>query len=146
MHRIVLASVVFISAIAPAIQAQQLIYTPVSPSFGGSSFNSAHVLSIAEIHRPDPPSRSGGELGRPGTTQTDFFVRQLENRILSELSRNITDAIFGEGAEPTGTFSFNDTELNFETLLDGTIVVQIIDLATGSTTTIEIPAFLAALN
>jgi curli production assembly/transport component CsgF len=85
-------------------------------------------------------------LGRNGTTQTDFFVRQLESRILSQLSRDITDAIFGADAEPSGTFSFNQTQLSFETLLDGTIQVEITDLVSGSTTLIEVPAFLTATN
>jgi curli production assembly/transport component CsgF len=132
---------------APVSNAQELVYTPVNPSFGGSSFNSSHLLSIAEIDRPDPPSSGGGAgLGRNGTTQTDFFVRQLESRILSQLSRDITDAIFGADAEPSGTFSFNQTQLSFETLLDGTIQVEITDLVSGSTTLIEVPAFLTATN
>ncbi len=127
--------------------AQELVYTPVSPTFGGNAFNSSHVLAIAEIHRPDPPSASSSDgIAGAGSTQTDFFIRQLESRILSRLSSDITEAIFGEGADPSGTFSFNDTTLNFETLLDGTILVSIVDSTTGEVTTIEVPTFLTGSN
>ena len=142
--RALVLSAVLVFSLSPAAEAQQIIYTPISPSFGGSPFNSAHILALAEINRPDPPSAPGGGAAARGASQTDFFVRQLENRILSRLSSDITDAIFGVGAEPSGTFSFNQTQLNFETLLDGTILVEIIDLTTGGITTIEVPAFLTA--
>lgn len=137
-------TLVYLLAFACYASAQELVYTPVNPSFGGSPFNSSHLLAIAEIHRPEePPSSSSLFDSRSiGSTRTSFFVRQLENRILSRLSLDITNAIFGDDAEPSGTFTFGDTELTFETLLDGTIVVQITDNTTGDTTTIEIPAFL----
>ena len=139
-------AVVYLLAFASYASAQELVYTPVNPSFGGNPFNSSHLLAIAEIHRPDEPS-SDSLLGEStGSTQTSFFVRQLESRILSRLSLDITDAIFGPSAEPSGTFTFNETVLIFETLLDGTIVVQIIDNETGDTTTIEVPAFLTGSN
>jgi curli production assembly/transport component CsgF len=128
----------------PLSQAQELVYTPVNPSFGGSSFNSSHLLSTAEIHRPDPPESDAGAFGDPRSTQTNFFIRQLESRILSRLSLDIVDKIFGDDAEPSGEFVFSDTTISFETLLDGTILLDIVDNATGGTTTIEIPAFLTA--
>ena len=127
--------------------AQELVYTPVNPSFGGSPFNSSHLLAIAEIHRQDPPSSSSPfDFESIVDTQTNFFIRQLESRILSRLSFDITEAIFGESAEPNGTFSFNDTILTFETLLDGSILIEIIDNTTGSSTTIQVPAFLTGSN
>ena len=127
--------------------AQELVYTPVNPSFGGNAFNSSHLLAIAETDRPNPPSsRASAFAASSGATQTDFFIRQLESRILSRLSLDITEAIFGENAEPSGTFAFNDTTLTFETLLDGTILLDIVDNASGATTTIEVPAFLTGSN
>lgn len=127
-----------------SIHAQELVYTPLNPSFGGNSFNSSHLLSIAEIDRPDPPQEAGADPFDQGLSQADLFVRQLESRILSRLSADITDAIFGPEAEPSGEFSFDDTTIGFNTLLDGTVVIAIEDTTTGGLTTIEVPAFLAA--
>lgn len=122
--------------------AQELVYQPVNPSFGGDSFNSSHLLSIANIDRPDPPQDDSAFGNDIGDSQTDFFVRQLESRILSRLSSDITDAIFGPDADPSGTFQFNDTTIAFETLLDGTVQIEITDIASGGVTQIEVPAFL----
>ena len=144
MRKLALWSTFIMLPLWSSAGAQELVYTPISPSFGGSSFNSAHVLAIAEIDRPDPPSFGAGGAADRGATQADFFIRQLENRILSQLSSNITEAIFGDNADPSGTFSFDQTELNFQTLLDGTILIEIVDLSTGGVTTIEVPAFLTA--
>ena len=145
-HAIISQMLAVMSLSCPAL-AQELVYTPVNPSFGGNPFNSSHLLSIAEADRPDPPAASSSAFAAAsGATQTDFFIRQLESRILSRLSLDITDAIFGEGAEPSGTFSFNQTTLSFETLIDGTILLDIVDNATGATTTIEVPAFLTGSN
>lgn len=127
-------------------QAQELVYKPINPSFGGDSFNSSHLLSIANINRPDPPVDATPFGSDADTSQADFFVRQLESRILSRLSSDITDAIFGPDADPTGTFQFDNTTISFETLLDGTVQIEIADLTTGGVTEIEVPGFLAQAN
>ncbi|MBB40350.1 MAG: hypothetical protein CMF01_09740 [Hyphomonas sp.] len=34
---------------APAVSAQELVYTPVNPSFGGNPFNSSHWSAPAKV-------------------------------------------------------------------------------------------------
>ncbi len=128
--------------------AQDLVYTPINPSFGGDPFYSNHLLGIAEINRPDPPRASNpfGSASDAGDSQADLFVRQLESRILSQLSADITDAIFGPNADPSGVFQFDDTTIAFETSLDGSIGIEIIDLSDGAVTEIQIPASLLQTN
>lgn len=124
--------------------AQDLVYKPVNPSFGGDPFNSSHLLSIAGFDRPDPP-RDDDPFGlEPQDSQADFFVRQLESRILSRLSSDITDAIFGPDADPTGTFQFDETTIAFETLLDGSVTIDIINNANGTVTEIVVPGSLVS--
>ena len=139
-------TMVYLIVFTSYASAQELVYTPVNPSFGGNPFNSSHLLATAEVDRPDEDSSSSSFGSASGSTQTSFFVRQLESRILSRLSLDIVDAIFGDDSEPSGQFTFGDTVLTFETLLDGTIVVEIIDTVTGDITTIEVPAFLTGSN
>jgi len=134
---------VFLAFIAGSASSQDLVYQPINPSFGGDPFNSAHLLGIANIDRPDPPASEDPFSDSFEDTQADFFVRQLESRILSRLSADITDAIFGPDADPSGTFAFDDTTIAFETLLDGTVLIQITDTVNGGTTEIEVPGFLA---
>ncbi len=143
MRALLLTATILTLVLPTLTQGQELVYTPTNPSFGGTPFNSSHLLAIAAIHRPDPPA-SDFSFGFDDAenSQTDFFIRQLEARILSRLSADIVNTIFGDDAEPSGNFVFNDTTLAFETLLDGTIVLDIIDNETCDTTTIEIAAFL----
>lgn len=124
-----------------SVSAQELVYTPVNPSFGGSPFNSGHLLAIAEVDRPDPPESDDPEALFGQESQADQFARQLESRILSQLSSDIVDTIFNGDAQ-TGTFAFDTTSVSFERFLDGTIELVIADNATGGTTTVTIPSFL----
>jgi curli production assembly/transport component CsgF len=69
--------------------AQDIVYAPVNPSFGGNPFNSAHLLGIANAQNDfrDPKAAASG-------SQADIFSRQLQSRLLSALWSQIVDAIF----------------------------------------------------
>ena len=85
---------------APAAMAQDLVYTPVNPSFGGNPLNSSHLLAIANAQRQatardaDDGSGTPQTPTTPGSDNADLFVRQLEGRLLSALAAQVTDAIF----------------------------------------------------
>ena len=113
--------------------AQDIVYTPVNPSFGGNAFNSAHLLGIAGAQKPDNPKS-----GRKEETQSELFLRQLQSRLLSALAGQVTDAIFGDNPAENGTVSFGDQVVTFQRGLD-TVLLTVVDLAAGTTTEIEIP-------
>ena len=139
------ASLVCLLVFASNASAQDLVYTPINPSFGGSSFNSSHLLAIAEIDRPDAPEDDSSFLFDSGLSQADQFTRQLESRILSQLSSDIVDKIFN-GTTQSGTLEFGATSRSFERLLDGSVKLAITDATTGGVTNILIPSFLTAQN
>ncbi|TRO95613.1 hypothetical protein FKB34_07830 [Glycocaulis profundi] len=117
-----------------ASAAQDLVYEPVNPNFGGNPFNSAHLLATAEAqNRYTRPGTTG-----LGTSQADLFVRQLQSRLLSGLSAQIADAIFGENPQESGTLVFGNQTITFQRGLDS-ITLTIFDSDTGETTTIVIP-------
>lgn len=116
---------------APAA-AQELVYTPINPSFGGSPLNSSHLLGVANAQNPySAPDR-------PSATQAESFRRQLESRLLSAATRSIANTIFDEESPPTGRFEFQGQVIEYERREDLTRIV-ITDLATGGQTVIEIP-------
>ena len=139
-----IAIAVGLGLVSSVAAAQDITFQFNNPSFGGNSFNSAHLLGIAEFDRPDPPRDDDGVFGADiaEVTQADLFAQQLERTILGRLSGDITDAIFGENAEPSGSFRFDNTTVAFETELDGTIIVTIGDTLGSGESTIEIPSFL----
>jgi len=114
---------------------QDIVYTPINPSFGGNPFNSAHLLSIANAQNdfePEPAETS---------TQSDLdrFIRSLQSRLLSSLSSQVANAIFGEDAQDEGTIVFGDQTISFVRGLDG--IELTITEADGSQTVITVPVF-----
>jgi len=131
---ILASSVLGIAAAMPA-QAQDMVYQPVDPSFGGNPFNSSHLLGIANAQNDykDPNAASSN-------SQADIFARQLQSRLLSALSSQIVDAIFGENPQESGTISFGGQTIEFVRSLTE-VTLTITDDDTGEVTTIVIPTF-----
>lgn len=127
------STVFFMLTAAPAL-AQELIYEPVNPSFGGDSFNSAHLIGIANAQNSykDPRSES------KENSQMDQFVRQLQSRLLSSLAAQVNDAIFGENPQESGTITFGDQVITFQRGIDS-VQLTIEDLVAGTRTEISIP-------
>jgi curli production assembly/transport component CsgF len=120
---------------SPAL-AQDITYQPVDPSFGGNPFNSAHLLGIANAQNKykDPNSKSS-------SSQADIFARQLQSRLLSALSSQITDAIFGDNPQQHGTISFGGQTIVFDRGLED-VTLTITNDDTGEVTTIVVPTFI----
>ncbi|HTM79771.1 curli assembly protein CsgF [Asticcacaulis sp.] len=120
---------------APAF-AQKLTYTPTTPTFGGNPFNSSHLLGVANGQNDykDPESKAT-------TSQSDLFASQLESRLLSAFSAQLTDAIFGENAQQSGTFTLGDQTVTFDRDLEN-VNIQITNSATGELTNITVPLYL----
>lgn len=116
--------------------AQDIVYQPIDPSFGGNPFNSAHLLGIANAQNDykDPSARQTN-------SQADVFARQLQSRLLSALSSQIVDAIFGDNPQESGTISFGGQTINFVRSLTE-VTLTITDDTTGEVTTIVIPTFI----
>ena len=117
--------------------AQELVYEPVNPSFGGNPFNSSHLLALANAQDKTEPPSSDDPRSNP---QADLFVRQLQSRLLSGLAAEVTDAIFGENPQESGRVVFGDQTIEFVRGLDS-ITLTIFDAATGTTTEVVIPLF-----
>jgi len=120
---------------APAV-AQDLVHEPISPTFGGNPFNSQHVLGVANANNDfrDPRATSSN-------SQADIFARQLQSRLLSALSSQIVDAIFGDNPQESGTISFGGQTIEFfRTLEEVTLIIK--NDTTGEETRIVVPLFI----
>jgi len=136
VFRVALAAAGAFAATASPALAQDIVYRPIDPSFGGNPFNSAHLLGIANAQNQyrDPTSQQSG-------SQADIFARQLQSRLLSALSSQIVDAIFGENPQERGTISFGGQTIDFVRSLTE-VTLNIRDDGTGEVTTIVIPTFI----
>lgn len=128
----------FVCCIATALPAaaQDLTFQFVNPSFGGSSFNSSHLLSLAEIQNQH--TDDGSTKASIGSSQSDLFVRQLQSRLLSSLSSGLSEVITGAQPGDSDTIVIGDQQIFYERSLES-IRVQITNLLDGSTTEILLP-------
>lgn len=140
-----LAPAFLIFAVSGPVSAQDLVYTPINPSFGGNPLNSGHLLNIANAQRQatardvdDGRADPGEDGGVTGPTDAELFVRQLEGRLLSGLAGQVTDAIFGDNPQDSGRVVFGTTTIEF-LRSTGEISLLITDALDGTVTEIVVP-------
>jgi curli production assembly/transport component CsgF len=121
--------------VAAPLAAQDIVHRPISPTFGGNPFNSNHVLGVANANNNtrDPNARAN-------ESQASIFARQLQSRLLSALSSQIINAIFGENPQEQGTITFGGQTIEFFRTLDS-VTLLIKDDTTGEETRIVVPLF-----
>lgn len=127
------AGIAIATVIAAAAQAGDLVYQPVNPSFGGDPFNSSHLLGLAERQ-----NEYDDQTFTP-VDPLDRFAEDIERRVLSQASREITDRIFGEQAQDSGEFSVGNSRIVFEQVGDE-VLLTLINTESGAETNLTIPA------
>src|SRR5262249_18283340 len=125
-----LACAGLVLGLASSTQAQQLVYTPINPMFGGNPANASQLETDANTQNPFKATASNANL-----TQSQLFAQQLQSQLLADLANQVSQAIFGPNAQQSGTFSFGGESVTFTRSL-GEISVTITD-PTGSQTTIQ---------
>jgi curli production assembly/transport component CsgF len=122
------------SCAAPAA-AQKLVYTPINPSFGGNPFNSSHLLAIANAQNQFLPKAQT----YTAPTQAEQFASQLQSTILAGVAQQVSNAIFGNNPQQSGTISFGGTTVNFSRQL-GQVTIVITE-PNGTSTQIVVPTY-----
>ena len=114
-----------------------------NPNFSGVG-TSAHYLTIENqtFNRKkaikEEIKRLQEELERDAENTTlAKFIRNVESRIYSTLSRQLVDSMFGENPSPTGSFTIEGTTVSY--INNGTSVELTIVDENGNTTVITIP-------
>jgi curli production assembly/transport component CsgF len=135
MNCFALGATIALAFIASPAMAQDITYQPVDPTFGGNPFNSSHLLGIANAQNKykDPNAKTS-------QSQADIFAQQLQSRLLSALSSQIVDAIFGDNPQQHGTISFGGQTITFDRGLTD-VTLNITDDDSGEVTTIVVPTF-----
>jgi len=129
------AAAVAATLAASPLAAGELTYQPTNPSFGGNPLNGDFLLQSAQTqnqHQDD-----GGGYTRPDPI--DQFAGTLQRRLLGELSDNITQSIFGENPEESGTFEVGSTTVEFQRVGEE-VELTISDPSRSKQTQIRLPA------
>lgn len=118
-------------------RADSLVFGFVNPSFSGVGYGS-HVLTIDS---QETSRKKDLEVGREAdllaakrkseNSVEARFLRNLESRIYSQLSRQLVDNLFGESPSSSGSFELQGSVVSFEDT--GTEVVLRIESPDGIT-------------
>ncbi len=120
--------------------AQQLIYTPVNPSFGGYYYNGQTLLSEAQAQNGFTAPQSSQSPYSPYGNSIESFKQSLQSQILSQLSRQIMTNIFGESGLTQGHYEIGNFIIDVNPSSDG-VNISIFDSSTGGTSNIIVPYF-----
>lgn len=111
----------------------EITYRPVNPSFGGNPLNSSHLQGLANAQKSFKETSSSKT-----QTPSERFLSMLQSRLYSSLAAQVSEAIFGDNAQPTGTIVFDDQQVSF--INTGTeIHITVTDFNTGQVTNIVVP-------
>ena len=134
---------------SPLAMADQLKHKFKNPSFSGVG-TGAHYLTIEnqektrrEKIQDDIDAALKAAQREEENSTLNKFLRNLESRIYSQISKQLVDSMFGneEGAD-YGVFTIEGNTVTYERIIgeDGIEIIRLMIVAEdGSTTTIDIP-------
>jgi len=122
---------------ATAAMADELVWTPVNPSFGGSPFNADWLMAQAEAQKPVEEEEV--DYGLEQDPLADF-QEDLNRQILNRLSSRLIEMAFGESELAPGYYEIGDYIIEIITT-DAGIRIIITDPMSGGETTMEIPYY-----
>ncbi|GAB3819655.1 curli production assembly/transport component CsgF [Pontibacter rugosus] len=124
---------------AGKVQAQDLVYRPVNPAFGGETFNYQWLQSSAQSQdKLKDPAATKSSSGSQDPLEN--FKQNLERQILSQLSRQLITSQFGEGGLEPGSYTIGNYQIEV-TEGTGGVIIQIVDIGTGNQTTVTVPYY-----
>jgi curli production assembly/transport component CsgF len=117
--------------------AQDFVYEPKNPSFGGgNTFNYSWLLSSATSQ--DTNKDPNASQARAASDPLNDFAAGLNRQILSQLTDRFISDQFGKGAVRAGNYTVGGYQIQVTPGSSG-VVIQISDPASGNQTTVTIP-------
>lgn len=116
--------------------AQELVYRPKNPAFGGSALNYQWLLSSANAQNLYN-GKNGYSYKRDPLGD---FQESLQRQVLSELTRNLVRDKFGENLDLSqqNSLEFGEFSIDITPGIDG-VTIRIFNILTGDETSITIP-------
>jgi curli production assembly/transport component CsgF len=115
--------------------AQDLVYKPKNPAFGGDTFNYQWLLSSAEAQNKFIEEDKNQFKQK---TQLELFKENLNNQLLNQVSNSLFQKQFGSAGITPGSYVFGSMSVEIYPSNLG-LVVDILDTDTGEKTQIIIP-------
>ncbi|KAB1155288.1 curli assembly protein CsgF [Tenacibaculum aiptasiae] len=117
------------------VYSQDLVYRPISPFFGGDTFNYQQIIASVTAQN-DFTEEDDNQRDVP--TNLENFTNSLNNRLLSSLSQSLFQQQLGNTNLTVGTYTFGDLVVEITPGTNG-LNVSILNVTTGEQTQITIP-------
>ncbi len=117
------------------VYSQDLVYRPISPFFGGDTFNYQQIIASVTAQN-DFTEEEDNQRDVP--TNLENFTNSLNNRLLSSLSQSLFQQQLGNTNLTVGTYTFGDLVVEITPGTNG-LNVSILNVTTGEQTQITIP-------
>ncbi|WP_426490972.1 curli production assembly/transport component CsgF [Hymenobacter sp. 102] len=127
---------IVVGLISHTAQAQDFVYEPKNPAFGGgNSFNYAWLLSAATAQNTqEDPARSAQNTVDP----LGDFSNNLNRQILAQLTNRFISSQFGDGPVREGSYTIGAYQIQVTPGPNG-VAIQVTDTGTGNQTTVTVP-------
>jgi len=138
MEKLIIASLAVFVLFGARSLAQDFVYTPVNPAFGGNPYNYSWLMSSADAQNTFEEPEDDWSLYDDDPLAS--FQESLNRQILSEITRQLYLSQFGEDGLAEGFYEFGSFQIDVSPTSEG-MQIRIIDVATGSETTVVVPYF-----
>jgi len=119
--------------------AQDLVYKPINPAFGGETFNYQWMLNSAQVQNLiEEPEDDTFNINR-GSSLEDF-AESLNRQLLNQISRQVVTSQFGEAGLEEGSYTVGNFQIEVNNTTEG-LSITILDTALGEQTQVIIPFF-----
>lgn len=118
-------------------KAQDFVYTPVNPAFGGNTYNYSWLLNSADAQKKQTSSSATSSLSS-SQTNLQNFTNNLNSQILNELTSRILQDQFGNFSLQNGQYTVGNYQININQGTQG-VDINILDTQTGGQSSITIP-------
>lgn len=137
MKQLILSAAILMALFQVPGLAQDFVYTPINPAFGGNPYNYSWLLGQAEAQNffkeeTEDPLAEDDPLAN--------FQEDLNRQVLNEITREVYQNQFGEEGLVEGFYQFGSYEIDVSPISEG-MQVHIIDIYTGSETTVIVPYY-----
>lgn len=137
MKKLLIAVIFFLGLFQVSTQAQDFVYQPVNPAFGGNPYNYNWLLGQAQAQNQYTEEDA---YGYEDEDPLLGLQQDINRQVLSALTQEFYQNQFGEAGLTEGYYKFGSYEIDISPISEG-MQVRIIDIQTGSETTIIVPYY-----
>jgi len=135
MKKLLIPIILLLAIFQVSTLAQDFVYKPINPAFGGNPYNYNWLLGQAEAQNMYEEQEEVEEEDPLANFQQD-----LNSQILNEVTRQLYQNQFGEEGLTEGFYQFGSYEIDVSPISEG-MQIRIIDIYTGSETTVIVPYY-----